>query len=270
MEIENGLVVGTSGINGANGQNGTAGGDAFGGAILDNSNSVSLVLSNCWITESTAQGGQGGQGRRKSHRRRLCARLRRQWRGGHRWRSLCHGRRDHRQMHARFNNADGGNGGNGGANANTTSAPGGPGGNGGFAAGGGIFDTSPDTVSFTNATFTANYATGGAGGNGGNAVTTPGGPGGGGGPAQGGGMSISMGSFFCDTIYTNSTFGGIGGLGGFGAPPGPKGRRRWNRRGHLCFRHIRVFIPDWEHCSCRQLFQWHVLQLFYGLHRRRI
>jgi hypothetical protein len=223
LEIENGLVLGAPGVNGVFGQNGTAGGDAFGGAILDNSNSVSLVLSNCWITGSTAQGGQGGQGGGNPIGAAFVPGFGGNGGVGIGGAIYATGSMTIVRCTIDFNFANGGNGGNGGTNFNTTSAPGGAGGNGAFGAGGGIFDSFPDTVSFTNATFTANYATGGAGGKGGDAVVAPGGAGGAGGPAQGGAISISMGSFCCDTIYTNSTFGGIGGLGGLGAPPGPKG-----------------------------------------------
>jgi hypothetical protein len=241
MEIENGLVVGTPGANGVFGQNGTPGGDAFGGAILDNSNSVSLILSNCWITSNTAAGGQGGQGGSNPIGAAFVPGF-----GGNGGMGIggalfATGSVTIVRCTLDFNNADGGNGGNGGTNFNTTPAPGGAAGNGGFANGGGVYDSFPNTVSIVNSTFTANVATGGTGGKGGDSVTSSGGPGGSGGPSQAGGMTISIGSFYCDTILTNSAIGGSGGLGGLGAPPGPNGPRAGGTGGG-------IFAPDMS-CS---------------------
>ncbi len=64
MTITHGLALGLNGPDATNpGQNGGPGLDAYGGAILDNSSSSDqLILSNCWVTENVAQGGQGGRG----------------------------------------------------------------------------------------------------------------------------------------------------------------------------------------------------------------
>jgi hypothetical protein len=225
MEIENGFVAGTPGVNGAIGQNGTVGGDAFGGAILDNSNSVSLILSNCWLTDNLAQGGQGGQGGGNPAATAFVPGFGAPGGMGIGGVLYSTGSVTIVRCTLDFNYANGGNGGNGGTNFSITSGPGGAGGNGGFAQGGGLYDSFPDTISIINSTVTANFAAGGTGGKGGDSIKASGGMGGMGGPSQGGGMSISIGSFYCDTIFTNSVYGGFGGLGGLGAPPGPNGPR---------------------------------------------
>lgn len=224
MEIRDGLVLGTPGVDGSFGQNGNPGGNAFGGAILDNSNSFSLVLSNIWFYNNAAQGGNGGRGGDNPIGAAFIA-----GNGGNGGVGVggavySTGSVVVVNCTFSFNSALGGGGGGGGTNYNTAvDEPGGMGGMGGAADGGAVHATSPDTVSFTNCTITANLASGGAGAKGGDSSNGPGGPGGPGGPSQGGGISTYMASFCCDSIVTNQALGGIGGSGGFGAPPGPAG-----------------------------------------------
>jgi len=224
MEIKNGFVVGTPGADGGLGQNGMPGGDAYGGAILNDSNSVSLILSNCWIHNNTAQGGSGGRGGDNSPFEGNGT-VGNGSDGGRGIGGALYATGDVFVANCTFsyNSAVGGDGGDGGNNTFLVAALGGIGGNGGSADGGAVHDTFSGNVTFKNSTFGINRADGGSGGNGGDSSGGPGGQGGNGGPSMGGAIATLIASFYDNTIQTNFAYGGTPGSGGFGAPPGAGG-----------------------------------------------
>lgn len=60
ITITNGFVLGTTGADGGIGVDGMPGGNALGGAILNQG--PSLVVSNCWVVGNLVRGGPGGRG----------------------------------------------------------------------------------------------------------------------------------------------------------------------------------------------------------------
>lgn len=226
MTITHGLVLGLNGPDATNpGQNGGPGLDAYGGAILDTSSSSDLlILSNCWVTENVAQGGQGGRG--GDNPAGAAFTPGNGGAGGKAWGGavFAGGYLTIVNCTFSFNRAVGGGGGSGGTNDNpAVTLTGGTGGLGGDAEAGAVFDT-VQGPGFTNATFSGNLVNGGAGAQGGDSLNGAGGQGGNGGPAGGGAIRIFLyGSFASCTIVSNSVYGGTAGPGGNGGPPGASG-----------------------------------------------
>jgi len=235
MTITNGYVAGTAGLDGGNGQNGTAGGSAYGGAILNNSNSTWLEISNCWITHNVVQGGPGGRGGDNPFGDIFTP-----GNGGDG--GLAEGGGLYATgnvfiVNCTFsdNRAIGGDGGAGGTNYNpATGVIGGTGGSGGAGQGGAINlaeNTALHNRQIQNSTFSGNQAGGGLGGKGGDNVNGPGGRGGNGASGGGGAIATILADFYCDTIVSNSAYGGTGGLSGNGTPPGASGNSSYGTAG---------------------------------------
>jgi len=218
MTIRNGLVVGTAGTDGGIGQDGTSGGNAMGGAILENG--PVLVLLNCWVTGNTVIGGRGGNGGSISAFAGAAP-------GNGGAGGAAYGGAIYfpgavlTNINCTFsqNRAIGGQGGDGG-NCVDVAIAGGNGGGGGLPGGGAL----TGSYSFNlNCTFSGNSVSGGAGGNGGSSISS----GGAGGPANvgndGGAINNFSGLFISCTIVSNSAFAGAGGLGGSGTPSGANG-----------------------------------------------
>jgi hypothetical protein len=227
MTITNGYVVGAKGLDGGNGQNGMAGGSAYGGAILNDSNSDWLDLSNCWITHNTVRGGQGGRGGDNPFGDTFTPGNGGDGGVGEGGALYATGKVFIVNCTFSDNRTIGGDGGAGGTNYNpATGVIGGAGGSGGGGQGGAINLSGTAALhdrQLQNSTLSGNRVGGGLGGKGGDNVNGSGGPGGDGVSGAGGAIATLLADFYCDTIVSNSAFGGIGGLGGNGAPPGPSG-----------------------------------------------
>jgi hypothetical protein len=226
MTIRDGLVMGVNGVDGGLNQDGTAGGPAMGGAILSDFNSINLILSNCWITGNTAQGGQGGRGGTNNPFMGT-AFPGKGGSGGPATGGALYSTGGVTVVNCTFsdNHAIGGQGGAGGDNTYATAITGGTGGLGGKGTAGAaeVFSSSA-TPNFTNCTFSGNSALGGTGGTGGNtAITFFGGTGGAGGAGDSGAMDSFTFNMVSCTVVSNSAIGGAGGAGGSGSPPGGSG-----------------------------------------------
>ena len=224
MTITNGYVVGAKGLDGGLGQDGTAGDSAYGGAILDQGNSI--ILSNCWLVANLTYGGQGGRGGDN-----LFGGIMTPGSGGDGGNGIGGAVYSSSKYVAvvnctfSANRAVGGDGGDGGTNYNpATGVIGGAGGQAGVGQGGAIDVSAVPIAGFTDSTFSGNRVGGGLGGKGGDNVNGPGGHGGDGGAGGGGAIStFKVSSFLSCTIVSNSAFGGIGGSGGNGTPVGAGG-----------------------------------------------
>jgi hypothetical protein len=226
VAIAHGLVHGTPGADGALFQNGQPGGNAYGGAILDNTSSDSLILSNCWFADNIVQGGKGGRGGDNT----LTAGFRPGdgALGGDALGGAVYAAGSVTIVNCAFsaNRALAGAGGAGGNDVSPTPIPnmsGGTGGNGGAARGGAVYEDAAANLVFFTSTFSGNRINGGPGGNGGNSGGNPGGFGGNGGEATGGGIRTFIAAFRSCTVLSNSAFGGTGGSGGNGLPTGANG-----------------------------------------------
>jgi hypothetical protein len=226
MTITNGFAAGFNGPDATSpGQPGGPGTDGQGGAILG---SISLSISNCWLTGNTAQGGRGGNGGGNPAGAGFTT-----GNGGDAGQGL--GGAVYADgsvtgsvvvVNCTFsgNRAIGGIGGAGGTNANpAVHETGGTGGVGGNAEGGAVYEENAASFSFTNDTFSGNSATGGDGGVGGDSLNGPGGNGGDAAGALGGAINTFQPLFLSCTIVSNSVIGGTAGAGGNGFPPGNSG-----------------------------------------------
>jgi hypothetical protein len=226
MTITNGFVLGTTGADGGIGQNGMPGGNAFGGAILNQG--PSIVVSNCWVVGNLVRGGPGGRGGNNV----IGATYFRPGTGGVGGSAAgaglySSGNGNVVVANCTFsaNRAVGGTGGMGGTNVASNSDTGGTGGAGGGGQAGGV-GSDPLLTCFTNCTFSGNRVGGGAGGTGGsNTDGGPGGTGGDGGPGLGGAVATGIYAqcYLSCTIVSNGAFAGIGGPGGTGTPLGANG-----------------------------------------------
>jgi len=225
MTITNGFVLGTTGADGGIGQNGMPGGNALGGAILDQG--TSLVISNCWLVGNLVRGGQGGRGGNNV----IGITYFRPGTGGEGGSAAgaavysSGGNVVMANCTFSANRAAGGTGGMGGTNVASDSDTGGTGGAGGSGAAGGVSSGAFVTF-FTNCTFSGNRVGGGAGGTGGsNTDGGPGGTGGDGGPGLGGAVATGIYAqcYLSCTIVSNAAISGIGGPGGNGTPLGASG-----------------------------------------------
>ena len=223
MTITNGLVTGLPGPNASSpGQNGGPGLDADGGAILDQS--MSLVLSNCWLVANSVEGGQGGFGGANPAGAGFTPGN--GGAGGAGAGGALYATSDVYVVNCTFsaNRATGGVGGVGGTNLNPAVVrTGGTGGAGGSGQGGAVNEINAGNYNFNNSTFSANRVGGGLGGQGGDSLLGSGGQGGIGAQAGGGAIATVIANFTSCTIVSNSAFGGSGGSGGFGGPPGANG-----------------------------------------------
>jgi hypothetical protein len=230
MTITNGFVLGTTGADAGIGGNGMPGGNAYGGAILNQALSTgpSLVVSNCWLVGNLVRGGPGGRGGNNV----IGITYFRPGTGGE-GRSAAgaaifsSGNGDVELANCTFsaNRAVGGTGGTGGTNVASASDTGGTGGAGGSGGAGAVSSDAP-TTDFTTCTFSGNRAGGGIGGTGGsNTDGGPGGTGGAGGDGIGGAVvtGIYFQNHFSCTIVSNAAISGIGGTGGNGTPAGASG-----------------------------------------------
>jgi hypothetical protein len=226
MTITNGFVLGATGADGGIGQDGMPGGNAFGGAILNQGSLI--VVSNCWVVGNLVRGGPGGRGGNNVigsfYFRPGTGGLGGSAAGAGLYSS---GGGNVVLANCTFsaNRAAAGAGGMGGTNVDSDSDTGGTGGAGGGGQAGAVSSDSLTTF-FTSCTFSGNRAGGGAGGRGGsNTDGGPGGTGGDGGPGIGG--AIATGIYACNflscTIVSNAAISGIAGPGGSGSPLGAIG-----------------------------------------------
>lgn len=223
LTIVNGLAAGPDGPDGSFGKNGGPGLDGLGGAILNDSNSDALYLSNCWFVGNTARGGHGGKGGDNPPATAFAP-----GNGGAGGQGLggalyATGMVVIANCTFSGNRAIGGDGGAGGTNGSFALLAGGTGGNAGLSEGGAVDEPINGVFSFANATFSANSASGGNGGAGGDTLNGPGGDGGNSGNAVGGAVSTFIANFGSDTIISNSAIAGSPGAGGSGGPPGNAG-----------------------------------------------
>jgi hypothetical protein len=236
MTLRDGLFAALPGVDGGLCQDGTAGGTAFGGAIIAGLNSSdTLVLSNCWLTGNTARGGQGGRG--GDGGTPVCVAGKGGAGGSASGGALYVSAGGATAVNCTFsdNHAIGGRGGAGGNNLGQPTAAS-AGGDGGSGEGGGadVF-AATGTPGFTNCTFSGNSAIGGNGGDGGtNIVAFPGGNGGKGGEGSCGGLSTFTFNIISCTIVSNTATGGAGGNGGSGVPFGLSGVTGPGYTGGIC------------------------------------
>jgi hypothetical protein len=236
LTIRDGKVVGPNGPDGGIGQNGGPGVPAQGGGIY---NSGTLTLSNCWITDCIALGGNGGRGGDNP-----VGAVFMPGNGGAGGEAVGGGIYNPASAPPTTlflvgctlsqNQAIGGNGGAGGNNLNAAVAEaGGTGGAGAASWGGGIASDGPI---LTNCTLSGNLAIGGAGGNGGNTFAVfPGGTGGDGGIGHCGGISTyEHFELHSCTIVLNQGLGGPAGAGGNGTPNGATGNAGSGYGGGIC------------------------------------
>jgi hypothetical protein len=216
MTLTNGFVAGANGLDATGpGLNGGPGGDAFGGAILNYSNSDGLFISNCWVTGNSVQAGRGGAG--GSNPIGAAFTPGDGGPGGLGEGGALYATGAVYVINCTFsgNRAAGGPGGNGGTNFNpAVPIAGGHGGLAGDGQGGAVNQLYTADRLFQNATFSANHVGGGAGGRGGDSVNITGGAGGDGGGAGGGAIATLVSGFLCDTIVSNAAIGGVAGVGG--------------------------------------------------------
>ncbi len=226
MTVTNGFVIGTTGADGGIGQNGMSGGNASGGAILNQG--PSLVISNCWLVGNLVRGGPGGRGGSNV----IGITYFRPGTGGEGGSAagaavFSSGGGNVVVANCTFsaNRAAGGNGGTGGTQVASDSDTGGTGGAGGSGAAGAL-ESDAFITFFTNCTFSGNRAGGGGGGAGGiNTDGGPGGTGGDGGPGLGGAVNTGIYAqcYLSCTIVSNAAIAGPGGPGGNGTSLGASG-----------------------------------------------
>jgi hypothetical protein len=228
VTIVDGLAVGSDGPDATiPGQPGGPGLDGLGGAILNNFNSPALYLSNCWFTGNTARGGRGGNGGNNPIGAATTPGMGGAGGMGGGGAVYATGAVFIANCTFSANRALGGIGGAGGTNENpAVNESGATGGIGGFAQGGAVYEPvggSPN--SFTNVTFSGNFARSGDGGLGGDSANGPGGNGGNSGGAGGGAVATIVAAFSSDTIVTNLAIAGAAGVGGGGVPSGGAGTK---------------------------------------------
>ena len=237
MTISNGLVVGVNGPDGGLNQNGGNGADAYGGAILNNNVNDLLILSNCWFTANTVQGGQGGRGGDNTPFANFPPGN--GGAGGIAYGGAVYSWTNVQIVNCTFsgNRALGGTGGAGGDDHNEPQV-GGLGGVGGKGKAGAVFVEQANEPRFTNCTFSGNSTLGGTGGKGGGTFNSiapfNGGAGGAGGDGECGAVSVGRCQIISCTIVSNSATAGAGGAGGAGAPTGPSGPPGSGYTGGLC------------------------------------